>query len=59
MRDVLTTTRCGYCKYELVSVVHLLRRANPACGTPPAWRSPYRDSERDVTKDGTSSKQAA
>ena len=26
-------TSCGYCKRELVSVVHLLPRAKPVCGS--------------------------
>jgi hypothetical protein len=59
MRDVLAMTRCGYCKPELVSVVHLLPRANPVCGSAACLVLAYRDSERDETEEGTRSKQAA
>jgi hypothetical protein len=59
MRDVLAMTRCGYCKRELVSVVHLLPRANPVCGSAACLALAYRDSKRDETEDGTRSKQAA
>ena len=59
MRDVLAMTRCGYCKRKLVSVVHLLPRANPVCGSAACLALAYRDSEGDETDDGTRSKQAA
>jgi hypothetical protein len=52
-------TSCGYCKRELVSVLHLLPRAKPVCGSAACLALAYRDSERDETEDGTSSKQAA
>jgi len=57
--DVLAITRCGYCKRELVSVVHLLPRTNPVCGSAACLALAYRDSERDETEDGTRSNQAA
>ena len=59
MRDLLAMTRCGYCKRELVSVVQLLPRANPVCGSAACLALAYRDSERDETEDDTRSKQAA
>jgi hypothetical protein len=59
MRDVLAMTRCGYCKRELVSVIHLLPRANPVGGSAARLALAYRDSERDETEDGSRSKQAA
>jgi hypothetical protein len=59
MRDVLAMTRYGYCKRELVSVVHMLPRANPVCGSAACLALAYRDSERDETEDGTRSTQAA
>jgi hypothetical protein len=52
-------TRCGYCKRELVSVVHLLPRANPVCGNAACLALAYRDSERDEREDGARSNQAA
>jgi hypothetical protein len=59
MCDVLAMIRCGYCKRELVSVVHLLPRANPVCGSAACLALAYRDSERNETEAGASSKQAA
>jgi hypothetical protein len=59
MRDVLAMTRCGYCKRELVSVVHLLPRAKPVCGSAACLTLAYRDCERDQTEDGTRSTRAA
>jgi hypothetical protein len=59
MRDAFAMTRCGYCKRELVSVVHLLPRANPVCGNAACLALAYRDSERDETEDGARSNQAA
>jgi hypothetical protein len=59
MRDVLAMTRCGYCKRELVSVVHLLPRANPVCGRAACLALAFRDSECDESEGGTRSKQAA
>jgi len=50
---------CGYCKRELVSVVHLLPRANPVCASAACLALAYRDSERDETDDSTRSNQAA
>jgi hypothetical protein len=59
MRDVFGTTRCGYCKRELVSVVHPLPRAKPVCGSATCLALAYRDSGRGETEDGTRPKQAA
>jgi hypothetical protein len=59
MRDVLAMTRCGYCKRELMSVVHLLPPAKPVCGSTACLALAYRDSERDETEDGTRSRPAA
>jgi hypothetical protein len=59
MRDVLVMTRCGYCKRELLSVVHLLPGAKPVCGGAACLALAYRDSERDETEDGPRSSQAA
>jgi hypothetical protein len=59
VRDALAMTSCGYCNRELVSVVHMLPRAKPVCGSAACLALAYRDSEREETKDGTSSKQAA
>jgi hypothetical protein len=59
MRDVLAMTRCGYCKRELVSVVYLLPRAKPVCGSAACLALAYRDSECDETEHGTRPKQAA
>jgi hypothetical protein len=58
-RDAFAMTRCGYCKRELVSVVHLLPRANPVCGNAACLALAYRDSERDEKVDGALSSQAA
>ena len=52
-------TRCGYCKRELLSVVHLLPGAKPVCGSAACLALAYRDSERDETEDGAWPKQAA
>lgn len=52
-------TMCGYCKRELVSVVYLLPRAKPVCGSAACLALAYRDSERDETDESTSSTQAA
>jgi hypothetical protein len=59
MRDVLAMTSCGYCKRELMSVVHLFPRAKPVCGNAACLALAFRDSGRDETEDGTRSKQAA
>jgi hypothetical protein len=59
MRDGLAMTRCGYCKRGLVSIVHLLPRAKPVCGSAACLALTYRDSERHETDDGTTPKQAA
>jgi hypothetical protein len=59
MCDVLAMIRCGYCKRELVSVVQLLPRANPVCGSAACLALAYRDAERDETDDGAMSNQAA
>jgi hypothetical protein len=59
VRDALAMTRCGYCKRELVSVVYLLPRAKPVCGSAACLALAYRDSERDETDDGARSTQAA
>jgi hypothetical protein len=59
MRDPLAMTKCGYCKRELMSVIYLLQRANPVCGSAACLALAYRDSERHETEDGTRSKRAA
>jgi hypothetical protein len=59
VRDALAMTKCGYCKRELVSVVYLLPRAKPVCGSAACLALAYRDSERDETDESTSSTQAA
>jgi hypothetical protein len=59
MRDVLAMNRCGYCKRKLVSVVHLLPRANPVCGSAACLALAHRDSERDEREDGARSNKAA
>ena len=59
MWDVLAMATCGYCKRELVSVVHLLPRANPVCASAACLALAYQDSERDETDDSTRSNQAA
>jgi hypothetical protein len=59
IRDVLAMIRCGYCDRELVSVVRLLPRAKPVCGSASCLALAYQDSERDETEDCGSSKQAA
>jgi hypothetical protein len=59
MRDVFAMTRCGYCKRELLSVVHLLPGAKPVCGSAACLALAYRDSQRDETEDGARPKQAA
>ena len=59
VRDALAMTMCGYCKRELVSVVYLLPRAKPVCGSAACLALAYRDSERDETDESTSSTQAA
>jgi hypothetical protein len=55
----LAMTSCGYCKRELVSVVYMLPRAKPVCGSAACLALAYRDSEREETKVGTRSTQAA
>jgi len=52
-------TRCGYCRRELVSVVHLFPHAKLVCGSAACLALAYRDSERDEPDDGARSKQAA
>jgi len=42
-----------------VSIVHLLPRAKPVCGSAACLALAYRDSERHETDDGTTPKQAA
>jgi hypothetical protein len=59
IRDGLAMTTCGYCKRELMSVIHLLPGANPACGNAACLALAYRDSGRDETDDGARSKRAA
>jgi hypothetical protein len=59
MRDLLAMTSCGYCKRELVSVVYMLPRAKPVCGSAACLALAYRDSEREETKVATRSTQAA
>jgi len=59
VRDAPAMTKCGYCKRELVSVVYLLPRAKPVCGSAACLALAYRDSERDETDESTSSTQAA
>ena len=59
VRDALAMTKCGYCKRELVSVVYLLPRAKPVCGSAVCLALAHRDSERDETDESTSSTQAA
>jgi hypothetical protein len=59
MCHLLAMLRCGYCKRELVSVVQLLPRANPVCGSAACLALAYRDSRRGDTEDDMRSKQAA
>ena len=59
VRDALAMTKCGYCKRELVSVVYLLPRAKPVCGSAVCLALAHRDSEPDETDESTSSTQAA
>jgi hypothetical protein len=59
LRDVIAMATCGYCKRELASVVQLLPRANPVCGSAACLALAYRDSERDETEHDARSKQAA
>jgi hypothetical protein len=56
---MVAMTRCGYCKRGVVSIVHLLPRAKPVCGSAACLALAYRDSERHETDDGTTPKQAA
>jgi hypothetical protein len=56
---MVAMTRCGYCKRGLVSIVHLLPRAKPVCGSAACLALAYRDSDRHETDDGTTPKQAA